>query len=76
MKLSSVPEITHDRQGNRVYFYLSSEKLSVGDYVVVEVYGIRTPNSDVEYNSLWNHKFLKEYTGDNKKAMGNQPIKV
>ena len=62
MKLSGVPEITHDRQGNRVYFYLSDEKLSVGDYVVLEVYGIRTPNSDVEYNSLWNHKFLKEYT--------------
>jgi len=62
MKLSGIPEITHDRQGNRLYFYLSSEKLSVGDYIVAEVYGIRTPDSTTEYNSLWNHKFLKEYT--------------
>ena len=62
MKLSGVPEITHDRQNNRVYFYLSDEKLSVGDYIVLEVYGIRTPNDNNEYNSLWNHKFLKEYT--------------
>mgnify|MGYP000002534843 FL=1 len=62
MKLTGVPQITHDRQGNRLYFYISSEKLSVGDHIVCEVYGIRTPNSTVEYNSLWNHKFLKEYT--------------
>jgi len=63
MKLSGVPEITFDRQANRVYFYLSSEKLTVGDHVVVEVYGIRTPYSPtVRYNSLFNHKFLKEYT--------------
>ena len=63
MKLSGVPEITFDRQANRVYFYLSSEKLTIGDHVVVEVYGIRTPYSPTErYNSLFNHKFLKEYT--------------
>ena len=61
MKLTGVPQITHDRQGNRLYFYISSEKLSVGDHIVCEVYGIRTPDSTVEYNSLWNHKFLKEY---------------
>lgn len=64
MKLSGIPEITFDRQANRVYFYLSSEKLTVGDHVVVEVYGIRTPYSPngSRYNSLFNHKFLKEYT--------------
>jgi hypothetical protein len=42
---------------------MSSEKVSVGDYVVIEVYGIRTPSSgSSDYLSLWNHKFLKEYT--------------
>jgi hypothetical protein len=62
MKLTGIPEMTHDRQGNRLYFYVSTEKLSVGDNIVAEVYGIRTPDSTTEYNSLWNHKFLKEYT--------------
>lgn len=63
MKLSGTPETTFDRQANRVYFYLSSEKLTVGDHIVIEVYGIRTPDSTgAEYNSLYNHKFLKEYT--------------
>jgi len=62
MKLSGTPETTFDRQGNRLYYYLSSEKLTVGDYIVIEVYGIRTPDSTgAEYNSLFNHKFLKEY---------------
>jgi hypothetical protein len=63
MKLTGMPEITFSRQENRLYFYLSSEKVSAGDYVVVEVYGIRTPSSSGEdYNSLWNHRFLKDYT--------------
>ena len=67
MKLSGTPETTFDRQGNRLYFYLSSEKLTVGDHIVIEVYGIRTPSSESDasdgsdYNSLFNHKFLKEY---------------
>ena len=77
MKLSGVPEITFDRQANRVYFYLSSEKLTVGDYVVIEVYGIRTPNNTgAEYNSLFNHKFLKEYlTAIIKKQWGTNLLK-
>ena len=43
---------------------MSSEKLTVGDHIVIEVYGIRTPSEESaggEYNSLFNHKFLKEY---------------
>jgi len=63
MKLSGMPEITFSRQENRLYFYISDDKLSAGDYVVIEVYGIRTPSSSGEdYNSLWNHWFLKEYS--------------
>jgi hypothetical protein len=63
MKLTGMPEVTFSKQENRLYFYMSSEKVSVGDYVVIEVYGIRTPSSgSSDYLSLWNHKFLKEYT--------------
>lgn len=63
MKLSGMPEITFSRQENRLYFYISDDKLTAGDYVVIEVYGIRTPSSSGEdYNSLWNHWFLKEYS--------------
>lgn len=62
MKLSGLPEITFDRQNNRVNFYLSKSKVPVGQYVVFEVYGMRTPNSENEYNSLWNHKFIKSYS--------------
>tara|TARA_R110002096_G_scaffold69149_2_gene166390 strand:- start:12154 stop:12912 length:759 start_codon:yes stop_codon:yes gene_type:complete len=62
MKLSGNAEITFDRQNNRVNFYLAKERLTVGSYIVFEVYGVRTPNSNNDYNSLWNHKFIKSYT--------------
>lgn len=63
MKLGGTPQITFDRQYNRINLHISKTKLSVGDYVVFEVYGIRNPDDSVnEYNSLWNHKFVKEYS--------------
>lgn len=62
MKLSGEPEITFDRQSNRINFFLSKFKIEVGQFVVFEVYGVRTPTSTLEYNSLWNHKFIKAYT--------------
>ena len=62
MKLSGHPEITFDRQNNRVNFFLGKSKVPVGQYVVFEIYGVRTPNSTYEYNSLWNHPFVKSYT--------------
>ena len=77
MKLTGIPEITFSRQENRLYFYLSNEKTSAGDYVVIEVYGIRTPTSSgADYNSLWNHAFLKEYcTALIKKQWGTNLLK-
>lgn len=79
MKLSGTPETTFDRQGNRLYYYLSSEKLTVGDHIVIEVYGIRTPSeasAGGDYNSLFNHKFLKEYlTAIIKKQWGTNLLK-
>lgn len=64
MKLSGMPQITFDRQASRVYFYHSKEDFTVDNYIIFEVYGDRDPDSGVlsDLNSLWNHKFLKEYT--------------
>lgn len=64
MKLSGEPQITFDRQKDRVHFYHSKEDFTVGHYVLFEVYGDRDPSSGTnsDLNSLWNHKFLKEYT--------------
>ena len=77
MKLSGQPEITFSRQENRVYFYLNKEKLSAGDYVVFEGYKFRTPTSTgSDFNSLWNHAWLKEHcTALLKKQWGQNLLK-
>ena len=77
MKLSGTPQITFDRQYNRINLHVSKTSLNVGDYVVFEVYGIRNPDDSVsEYNSLWNHRFLKEYaTALIKRQWGTNLIK-
>lgn len=63
MKLGGQPQITFDRQFNRINLHVSKTNLNLGDYVIFEVYGIRNPSDTItEYNSLWNHKFLKEYS--------------
>lgn len=62
MKLSGTPQITFDRQYNRVNLQVSKARLEVDDYVIFEVFGIRTPDDSIlEYNCLWNNKFLKTY---------------
>jgi len=64
MKLSGEPQITFDRQNDRVYFYHDKSDFTVGNYVVFEVYGDVDPNAGAnsDLNSLWNHKFLKQYS--------------
>lgn len=64
MKLSGEPQFTFDRQSDRVYFYHSKEHFVVGNYVVFEVYGDMDPQvgANNPLNSLWNHKFLKQYS--------------
>ena len=64
MKLSGVPIINFDRQGQRLYFYQSKEDFKVGSYIMLEVYADIDPDTGVlsDYVSLWNHKFLKNYT--------------
>jgi hypothetical protein len=66
MKLNGQPEITFDRQEGRLHFYLNKEKLSVGDFIVIEGYGFKELSTNstttTTNHSLWNHAFLKEYT--------------
>lgn len=64
MKLSGVPIINFDRQGSRLYFYHSKEDFTVGNYIMLEVYADIDPDTGVlsDYVSLYNHKFLKNYT--------------
>jgi len=62
MKLTGQNTITFSRQEGRIFFYTGDYKVSAGDYVVLEVYGYRTPTSSgTDFHSLWNHSFLKEY---------------
>jgi hypothetical protein len=63
LKLSGQPQITFDRQEGFVNIYITKADLNVGDYIILEVYETRDPDSGLaDYVSLWNHKFLKEYT--------------
>lgn len=63
MKLSGHPQITFDRQAQRVYFEHNKADFTVDHYVIFEVYGDYDPDTGTtsDLNSLWNHKFLKEY---------------
>jgi hypothetical protein len=77
MKLTGQPEILFDRQYNRINLTIGKSKLTAGDYIVFEVYGIRDPDDSItEYNSLWNHRFLKSYcTALIKRQWGTNLIK-
>ena len=77
MKLSGMPEITFSRQENLVYFYISDDKLSAGDYIVFEGYKLRNPTTgSSDFNSLWNHAWLKEHcTALIKKQWGTNLLK-
>jgi len=77
MKLGGTPQLTFDRQYNRINLHISKTKLKVDDYVLFEVYTIRDPDDSVtEYNSLWNHRFVKEYaTALIKRQWGTNLIK-
>ncbi len=63
MKLTGEPLITFERQKDRVYFEHDSADFVVGNYIIFEVYGDLDPDTATNspLNSLWNHKFLKQY---------------
>ena len=63
MKLSGHPLITFEPQGQRVYFEHTESDFTVGNYVVFEVFLDVDPDDlGAERYSLWNHRFIKEYT--------------
>lgn len=64
MKLNGNPQISFDMQAQRVYYEHNSADFTVDHYVIFEVYGSQDPDNGAvsDYNSLWNHKFLKDYT--------------
>lgn len=63
MKLSGQTILEFDRQEGRVRFHINKDSLKAGDYLVFEVFGIRDPDAGTvsDYDSLWNHRFLKKY---------------
>lgn len=61
MKLTGTPQVRFSRIQNRLYIDgdLDGEDIKVGDYVVAEVYEIVDGSS---FSSVWNNRWLKEYT--------------
>jgi hypothetical protein len=61
MKLTGTPQVDFVYHQGRLYIHgdLVDGDLEVGDYVVAEVYTIIDPNT---WSSVWNNKWLKEYT--------------
>lgn len=61
MRLNGTPQVQFSRKQNRLYIYgdFADGDLKAGDYVVAEVYEILAPDS---HTSIWNDRWLKEYT--------------
>lgn len=61
MKLNGTPQVEFSRKQNRLYIFgdFNDNDLEEGDYVVAEVYQIIDPDTT---SSIWNDKWLKEYT--------------
>jgi hypothetical protein len=61
MKLNGTPQVEFSRKQNRLYIFgdFTDNDIEEGDYVVAEVYQIIDPDTT---SSIWNDKWLKEYT--------------
>lgn len=61
MKLNGTPQVEFVRKQNRLYIFgdFSDNDIEEGDYVVAEVYQLIDPDT---HTSVWNDKWLKEYT--------------
>jgi hypothetical protein len=61
MKLNGTPQVEFSRKQNRLYIFgdFNDNDIEEGDYVVAEVYQIIDPDTT---SSIWNDKWLKEYT--------------
>tara|TARA_B100001093_G_scaffold57735_3_gene48861 strand:- start:24755 stop:25507 length:753 start_codon:yes stop_codon:yes gene_type:complete len=61
MRMNGTPQVQFSRKQNRLYIHgdFTDGDLKAGDYVVAEVYEILAPDS---HTSIWNDRWLKEYT--------------
>lgn len=61
MKLNGTPQVQFVRKQNRLYIFgdFADNDLEAGDYVVAEVYQLIDPDT---FTSIYNDKWLKEYT--------------
>ncbi len=61
MRMNGTPQVQFSRKQNRLYIHgdFTDGDLKAGDYVVAEVYEILSPDS---HTSIWNDRWLKEYT--------------
>lgn len=61
MKLNGTPQVQFSRVQNRLYIRgdFADGDIQAGDYIVAEVYQINNPTT---YTSIWNDRWLKQYT--------------
>jgi len=61
MKLNGSPQVQYSRRENRLYIFgdFNDSDIQAGDYIVAEVYQII---SEDDQSSIWNDRWLKDYT--------------
>lgn len=61
MKLNGQPQVNFSRRQNRLYIYgdFADGDIKVGDYIIAEVYSVIDAE---EHNSIYNDRFVKNYT--------------
>jgi len=61
MKLNGTPQVHFSRRENRLYIFgdFNDSDIQAGDYIVAEVYQII---SEDDQSSIWNDRWLKDYT--------------
>jgi len=61
MKLNGSPQVQFSRRENRLYIFgdFQDEDIKAGDYIVAEVYQIISEDT---HSSIWNDRWLKDYT--------------
>src|SRR6056300_1650082 len=61
MKLNGSPQVQYSRRENRLYIFgdFNDDDIKAGDYIVAEVYQIISEDNQ---SSIWNDRWLKDYT--------------
>ena len=61
LTLNGMPQVQFSRRENKLYIFgdLNDGDIQVGDYIIAEIYQTLSPSS---VTSIWNDRWLKEYT--------------